>query len=53
MAESNGIKLHVPIMIHIGRGLTYTHAYRYAKGKLNRTAHKKQVYLSMKVKLGF
>lgn len=40
MAESNGIKLHVPMVIHIGRGLTYTHAYRCTKGKLNRTTHK-------------
>lgn len=38
MAESNGISLHVPMVIHIGRGLTYTHTYRHVKK--NRAAHK-------------
>lgn len=40
MAESNGISSHVPMVIHIGRGLTYTHTYRHVKKKQNRAAHK-------------
>ena len=47
MAESNGISSHVPMVIHIGRGLTYTHTYRHVKKKLNRAEHTKPWKLSL------